>query len=266
MGKDRFSRYIQKGNQIKYVKNDRLIKLDRLGYEGLSEALAYEVALFTNTEDPLEYETGRFEFNGKIYNGCSSKNFLCNGDEYVSYWDIMRTINIDYSSLFNELSTEELIEYVLSVMKSTTGIDSRIWLGKLIEFDYFTLNDDRHMKNIGFIYNANENKFKHMPIFDNGASFLSDIVEYPTYEKVQFNERNVSSKPFSEDRERQLKAVWEVCGRNLEIDLEGIRNIPLYQFRGYHREIINRVNTVLLRSVERWRRLEKKNINNKLLF
>jgi len=61
-----------------------------------------------------------------------------------------------------------------------TGIHYKEELNKILELDYIILNRDRHLGNMGFVYNLKTRKFRVAPIFDNGDSLfsLSDVSQF----------------------------------------------------------------------------------------
>ena len=256
-----------KGNQIKFESNGKIIKLDLLGYEGLAEAVAYDMALCTNIENPVEYNTGKFKYDNRMYTGCSSKNFLNENEEFVSYWRLMKSYGFDYEKIAKEKSTEGLIVEVIKFIDEVTNLDSRIWLAKLIEFDFLIKNDDRHLRNIGLIYNTQSKTFNYMPIFDNGGGMMSDLTMYQLYNSIRENENLLNSKPFNCDRNKQLEAIRNVCGSHLIVNIEEILDISVYQYSEYHVSILQRVEEIVRRSVMEWKLSDRsKGITESLTF
>lgn len=71
------SGHTSKGDQLKWKIDDRWYKADYMGYEGLSEVLVSD--LLQKSTCPfsfVEYEVAVIEYNGKIFQGCSSLDFL----------------------------------------------------------------------------------------------------------------------------------------------------------------------------------------------
>ena len=73
-----------KGNQEKWLADGRWYKLDLFGYEGLAEAVTSALLAQTNTGALgfryVTYRMERMEVHGHIRNGCSSANFLRQGE------------------------------------------------------------------------------------------------------------------------------------------------------------------------------------------
>ena len=71
------SGYTSKGDQLKWKIDDRWYKADYMGYEGLSEVLVSDLLQKSTCPFPfVEYEAAVIEYNGKIFQGCSSLDFL----------------------------------------------------------------------------------------------------------------------------------------------------------------------------------------------
>jgi len=102
--------------------------------------------------------------------------------------------------------------------KAGFGGEFGTWLGKLLEFDAFILNEDRHLHNIAVILKPDES-FRLMPVFDNGAAFISDTRrDYPlTVPTVQLIDK-VRCKPIVTHFGKQLEAVREVVGLSLKLE------------------------------------------------
>ena len=71
------SGHTSKGDQLKWKIDDRWYKADYMGYEGLSEVLVSDLLQKSTCPFPfVEYESAVIEYNGKIFQGCSSLDFL----------------------------------------------------------------------------------------------------------------------------------------------------------------------------------------------
>ena len=71
------SGHTSKGDQLKWKIDDRWYKADYMGYEGLSEVLVSDLLQKSTCPFPfVEYEAAVIEYNGKIFQGCSSLDFL----------------------------------------------------------------------------------------------------------------------------------------------------------------------------------------------
>ena len=77
-----------KGNQEKWLADGRWYKLDLFGYEGLAEAVISALLAQTNTDALgfryVTYRMERLEVHGHTRNGCSSANFLRQGEAILT--------------------------------------------------------------------------------------------------------------------------------------------------------------------------------------
>lgn len=217
-----------KGNQGKYHINDEWIKTDYLGYESASEYLASELLAESNIDKFVPYTLEKVEIENKHKffrkeTACISKNFLPDGAEIVTLDKLFKQqLNTTFENEVKGKEIKESIKHVVSLIEQITGIkEYGNHLTKMLEFDALVLNEDRHVQNIAFIYQ--DGKYTPCPIFDNGASFLSDISQdYPLEEKTNKLISFVSSKPFSSSFSKQVKACHELYGRQLEIKIPDI--------------------------------------------
>ena len=73
-----------KGNQLKWQLNDKWIKADYLGYEGLSEFMVSNLLKKTNVLNFTQYHLEQIKYKKNIYTGCSSENFLQKDESIAS--------------------------------------------------------------------------------------------------------------------------------------------------------------------------------------
>lgn len=199
-----------KGNQIKWVKDNCYIKADTMGYEGYTEWLVsklleciksnyeyikYSLCEINERDDEIE-ETVH-------YKGCYSKNYLSEGEEFISIYRLLKQRDKNFERAYNNLSGEQKVEYVIQGVKDSTGLIIRDYLEFIIKLDAIVLNEDRHLNNISLVYNEKK-EFRVAPIFDNGLSLLSDIHSYPMHLSIDKCIRRVKSKPFSSNISNQL--------------------------------------------------------------
>ena len=82
-----------KGNQEKWLADGRWYKLDLFGYEGLAEAVTSALLAQTNTDalgfHYVTYRMERMEVHGHIRNGCSSANFLRQGEAILTLAELL---------------------------------------------------------------------------------------------------------------------------------------------------------------------------------
>lgn len=209
-----------KGNQIKWrTRNGLWLKADSMGYEGLAEYAASLTLAGSNIGEVTEYYPCLISEQGLTRRGCVSEDFLREGETLVTVKHLyQQQRGYDIYSKLEGLSSAQRLETVITDVTDMTGIsDFGIWLGRLLEFDAFILNEDRHLNNIAVIQQGDET-YRKMPVFDNGAGLLSDTSkDFPVRMGVRTAISKVKSKPFATEFRKQLKAVSEVVGLSLKL-------------------------------------------------
>lgn len=176
------------GNQIKWRHGNLFIKLNCLGYEDIAEVLISHFLSYTNLKDDeyvkyfscLIYEDGRF-----LGNGCYSEDFIKDNVE-VTVSELL-----DEHLQSHSISYDDLRDFLYPIV----GYDVKDYVDKILSVDSITWNEDRHFKNISFLYK--NGIYSPAPIFDNGAGCLSDLISYPLNVSLEDNLKGVYAKPFS---------------------------------------------------------------------
>jgi len=210
-----------KGNQIKWRTYDGFwLKSDDLGYEGLSESIASELLKKSNIQSYAPYVPCIITEEGVEYRGCISEDFLTSGESLITISRLYETHERDiYAEFEGKNASRRLSEMIETVTGFTKLQEFGSWLGKLLEFDAFILNEDRHLHNIAVIRRL-DNSFRLMPIFDNGAAFLSDTRrDYPLTAPTSILINKVRCKPIVTLFDKQIDAVSEVVGLSLKLEL-----------------------------------------------
>jgi hypothetical protein len=120
-------------------------------------------------------------------------------------------------------------------VENITGLkDFGIYMCKLLTIDTFFLNEDRHTHNIAVIMRE-DGIFEYCPIFDNGASLLSDTtMDYPMDADLFLCMKDAKAKTFCQDFDEQLDIVERLYGKHIKFrfsikDVEKIlEEEPLY--------------------------------------
>lgn len=186
------------GTQDKYYKNGIWYKPDKLGTEGYNEYFTSEILKCTSLSKNKYVEYNEAIINGM--SGCQSFSFLKEQEEYVSLYRLHKNITgRDIAVIFQQMDFDEQAEFLVDFVRKETGVDIREMLGELLFIDGITLNDDRHMNNIGLIFDGND--FRPAPIFDNGKSFFCGNKQYDDKKSVQENIKYVKSRPFTATNE-----------------------------------------------------------------
>lgn len=172
-----------KGDQSKWHIDDKWIKQNIRGYEGMAEVLASFI-LSCSTLKKEQYVTYKpcqiLLPNGETSVGCYSYDFRGKLQEVT----LERLFEANFTStdpiLNNKaISIKEKFEQIMQRIEAFTGLDARDETARLLAFDALILNEDRHTNNILFLYNPVEKSWQIAPIFDNGLSLLSDEKDYP---------------------------------------------------------------------------------------
>ncbi|HIZ21619.1 MAG TPA: hypothetical protein IAA21_02310 [Candidatus Blautia faecigallinarum] len=206
-----------KGTQVKYYKDGYWYKIDKCGYESISEFLASLVLKYSNAKDFVDYEICRI--NGE--SGCRSRNFLREGEEFLTFQNLYE---IYYGgSLSNRIfelrEVRERLSFVTGLLYQICKIDVTDYLKKILSLDMLILNEDRHFHNLGVIRSGSA--YREAPIFDNGYSLLCDYSRYPGFlgkDELELEIEKAAACPFSGSFEQQALAA----GFGLKIDYEGL--------------------------------------------
>ncbi|MCI5502356.1 MAG: hypothetical protein MR409_10690 [Lachnospiraceae bacterium] len=243
-----------KGVQEKFKINinniDYWCKLDARGYEGLAEAVASNILYFSNIESFVPYSVKQFYYNGKIYNGCISENFLPSECNLITVDNLYKTYyGKDVLSVCKRKTLLDTIETFVKDTASLTGIDEEE-LGRYftsrVEFDAFVLNDDLHFNNIAFIEHSGS--FIPAPFFDNGSGLLSDQIFYWGENALDYKKiiQKVEAKPFSKDFTEQKEAFENLYGKYFTLPKDlSVNDFLPQNIQIYDTEIIRRISFVL---------------------
>ena len=234
-----------KGNQIKWRTYKGIwLKADDFGYEGLSEVVAAQLLKGSNIHSHVPYSPCMITEDGIKYRGCVSEDFLLHGESLVTIYRLLASNEHDVDVMFQGKSAQDRLHDLISVVTALTELDDfGVWFGKLLEFDAFILNEDRHLHNIAVILKDN-GQFRLMPVFDNGAAFLSDTRrDYPFSAPTTRLVDKVRSKPIVTHFRDQIKAVADVVG--LSLKLQPCFKLELGGFCCYNDKEVGRVRQVI---------------------
>lgn len=248
-----------KGNQEKWLDENRWYKLDQFGYEALSETLTSGLLERSNieTETPFcftRYRMERIDVHGRERTGCSSEDFLQPKCAIVTLSHLFKkNLNGSLKDALTKLpSDKRRIEYLAETTADITGLDKfPQYLTLLFEIDALFLNDDRHLNNIAVI--EKERKYDYCPIFDNGAGLLSNTQILPMDIEPKSLISTVRARPFNTTFNRQIITTRDLYGAQLYMPKLSCKEImtelePLLEYyperdRGY---IADRVSATIL--------------------
>lgn len=187
-----------KGNQLKWFRDGKFIKLDLLGYEGVAEVAVSYLLHWSNLvegKDWVEYKQCNIIEDGKYLGvGCYSLDYR-NGLLDVSASKMMQKGGVSFG-----INYYDFIDFV----SDYTDLDCKDYIDRILCVDSITRNDDRHFNNIAFLYDIANGKYQFAPIYDNGCSCMSDLISYPSYVDFNVNYKSICAKPFDIDFIRQI--------------------------------------------------------------
>ncbi|MBQ4059725.1 MAG: hypothetical protein IJD40_12480 [Lachnospiraceae bacterium] len=188
------------GTQDKYYKDGIWYKTDRFGGEGFNEYVASRILECTSIQNFVKYE--EVEINGIA--GCQSANFLADDEEYISIYRLHQNlIGTNIANLLYKMDFDDQYDYLSRFVKEETNLELSHVVGEIFFVDNLILNEDRHLNNIGFIYDGN--KFRPAPIFDNGKSFFCGNKRYDASKTLKENMAQTKIQPFKLPRRLLLK-------------------------------------------------------------
>ena len=214
-----------KGNQEKWFDKDtnKWYKLDQFGYEALTETLISKLLENSNIERDtpfsfVRYEMERLNVHGRDRTGCSSENFLKDGQSIITLSHLLsRQLGASLKDKLEKLSSDKKrIQYLAEATAEYTGLEEfSQYLTLLFEVDALFLNDDRHLNNIAVI--EQNGLFQYCPIFDNGAGLLSNIQFSPMDISPKALIKDVAARPFNTSFTRQINTARNLYGRQLQM-------------------------------------------------
>ncbi len=210
-----------KGNQLKWkTTDDHWYKADGNGYEGLAEYVVSSLLSQSDLqqEEFVHYETERILYKKVEYRGCKSKDFLASGEQLFTLERLFRQQygSSLYKAVFQIPDVEGRLMFLTEQVEQLTGLSAfGIYLEKMFTIDAFFLNEDRHTHNIAVI-SCPDGNYRLCPIFDQGASLLSDTtMDYPLGEDICNLIPTVKSKTIAWDFDEQLDAADKAYGCQL---------------------------------------------------
>lgn len=115
-----------KGNQLKWKKDDIWYKADSIGYEGFSEYICSKLLEFSNLgkEEFVIYDTEELCYKNQRYFGCSSRNFLNEGEQLITLERLykQRTGESLYKNIYHLPEPEDRLRYLVNQVEKITGI------------------------------------------------------------------------------------------------------------------------------------------------
>ncbi len=191
-----------KGNQLKWRFDDCYIKADTQGYESISEALTSEFLRYVKDFSFVDYRLCLIHENEKTYYGCYSKDFL-KGRRLVQLSQLLALNGVDVDSDEYYFEPVRLFNAVFPLLNDITGLDMFTYIGRVLQFDWLVLNDDRHFGNLCVIYD--NGVYSYCPLFDNGRALLSELEYYDMEWPLEDAVGAVRGRPFDSSFKKQCK-------------------------------------------------------------
>ncbi len=240
-----------KGNQLKWEKDGFWYKADQTGYEGLAECIVSKLLRYSSLsgEEYVLYEPEEIRYKKQIYNGCKSRDFS-KGWQIITLERLFK--NLYGTSLnggiYHIKNHKDRLLYLVEQVERATGLkDFGVYICKLFTIDAFFLNEDRHTHNISVLTDGQSN-FKFCPIYDNGASLLSDTtMDYPITINIFDEIPHVRAKTICDSFDEQLDLAEELYGQQIRFSFtpSEIHSL-LDDLTIYEKSITDRVENILL--------------------
>ena len=159
------------GYQTKFTspKGGYWYKEDLKGGEALAEVLISTFLRSCNYLSFKDFVPYDFKYNSVDsfdLRTCVSPNFLQEGEQFISFKDLLSQVN---QPIENLVGFESKLNYIDSVFQQTVGQSFREEMLRLLTLDVMFRNTDRHLSNFGIILAPN-GSIRFTPIFDNGLS------------------------------------------------------------------------------------------------
>ena len=184
-----------KGNQFKWVKDNIHVKLNFLGYEDIAEICTCWL---------LHYVVDR-DFEFVEYYPCTIyEDGVCLGNGVFSYDYLKGWEEVTFTQVLRETMASFSIEYenIIELFDFVFDINIREYLDRKLCIDAMVRNEDSHWGN--FILLQKDGIWRTGPIFDYGASCMSDCVSYPIGTDFNVAYNNLRAKPFKTNFEDQV--------------------------------------------------------------
>lgn len=250
-----------KGNQEKWYDDstDRWYKVDQFGYEALAETLVSMLLEKSNIRCDMPFQFVNYSMehlvvHGRERTGCSSRNFLREGESIITVSRLIsQYLEKTLSETFGKMTSDKnRIKFLVETVSEITGLEefSR-YLTLLFEIDSLFLNDDRHLNNIAVI--EKDGRFSYCPIFDNGAALLSNTQYSPMDIEPRGLIKDLVARPFNMSFNRQRNTMVDLYGNQLQLpklskdDIDAMLEPLLQYYPNRDRAIIrNRVEDCIM--------------------
>jgi hypothetical protein len=123
----------------------------------------------------------------------------------------------------------------------------QLYLLNLLRFDTLILNDDRHLANIGFFYDVANNTRTFLPVYDNGAAFLSDETVYSFKNSISENRnKHFCNRFLDTDYKTTLTFLQTISVPPLFLNISKVQELlDYYENKSYTKVEVTRCKEVL---------------------
>lgn len=257
-------RQSSKGNQLKWMKEDIWYKADYTGYEGLSEYIISNLLKKSSLEkqEYVLYNTEDIMYGVTAFRGCKSCSFLKKGWQLITLERLFSDFYGEslYISIYKIQDYENRLRFLVEQTERITKLKNfGAYMSKLLTIDALFLNEDRHTHNIAVLVN-DERQYAYCPIFDNGATLLSDTtMDYPMGQDIGSLIGKVRAKTFCGSLDEQLDIVEKLYGEQIQFyfDKKDIKQL-LEKDTIYPDEEKARVMEILMQQMRKYQYLFKK--------
>lgn len=177
--------------KICLVKGNSTDRENNIGYEPYSEVLAYKIGkLFGLPVIPYYLAPSSLFPDIKTYSSeyvCYSHNFLNFTEQFVSLKDYLERFNYSFNY-------DNCLQYF-----------REYYLDSLLIFDALICNEDRHVRNLGFVKTI-KGEYLPSPVFDNGASLLAWVSDNRLRANSCYFKRDIA-RPFEMSHRSQVSLV-----------------------------------------------------------
>ncbi len=143
-----------------------------------------------------------YEKNHEHY--CLCDDFTNENLEFIPMWQLLKANP--------RIPRESNFDYVLRVCEEFGISDSRIFLERMVVFDFLIANEDRHLRNFGVLRNPDTLEPIGMaPLFDNGS-----CLGFNTPSSIIGDEWDLQCKPFKMTHSEQIKLISSFDWLNLD--------------------------------------------------
>ena len=239
-------RHSSKGNQLKWENNGIWYKADYMGYEGLAEYIVSHLLEYSTLkrDEYVIYDLDQIKYKRQIFNGVKSLNMLSQDWQIITVERLFfnRYGKSFYESIWKIKDVKSRLEFLVDSVIKMTGLEGfGVYIEKLLTLDALFKNEDRHMHNIAVLMNG-KGEFDLCPIFDNGASLLSDYkMDYPLTEDIYDLMEEAKAKTVSQSFDEQLDIAEQLYGVNVRFNFnkkivdELLENTSIYSDREIER-------------------------------